>query len=302
MPISTAKRVLIFSILIFLFFVSGFSIPVIGIFFLPFSSVSLVLLFIKNGILTGLIGILLSSLAIYKIVPTGYIFLFPFSLFVVLNSVVLYYGIIKKNNPWRITLESCFIVSITSLVLMLSLNIGDPQTSGMVSKIVSDIPKEKLDIIFNVIMKNIYAIAVIFIMMNVFLSYIFLSFTAPKFNITLKKLPSFEKWRIPENVIFILIFSILFYLIGYRFKHNTLSQLFENLLYLLFFIYFIGGISIGKYLFSKSRMAIFIVYLVFFLYPPLAVLLGISDVWFDFRKRRRNKENDISVQDTEDKI
>lgn len=296
MSISTAKHILIFSVLIFLFFISGFSVPIAGIFFLPFSSVSLVLLLIKTGSLSGAVGILLSSLAVYKIIPTGYVFLLPFGLFVVLNSVILYYGIIRKNNPWQITLDSCFAVAAGVIIAMLSMHAGDFQTSDIFGKIAANMPKEKMDVILRFIVRNIYAVAVIFAVTNIFLSYIFLSAAAPKFNITLEKLPAFEKWRMPEGIIFVLIFSILFYLIGYRLKYNILSRIFENLLYLMFFLYFIGGMAIGKHFLGKSPVTVFISYLIFFLYPPVAVFLGISDIWLDFRKKRSvpvNTENKI---------
>lgn len=107
---SAIKKVFLFASFSFLFFMSGFAIPFIGIFFLPLSSVSLVLLFIKSGVLSGLIGIIIITAAIYKFIPHGGVLSFVFILFVVLNSLLLYSGIKRKKSCWRIIMDSSISV------------------------------------------------------------------------------------------------------------------------------------------------------------------------------------------------
>ncbi|MDD5686326.1 MAG: DUF2232 domain-containing protein [Elusimicrobia bacterium] len=289
---STIKQFLFFSIATFLFFISGFYLPAIGLFILPLSSVSIVLLFMKNGVLAGVCGMILSALAIYKIIPAGYLFLILFILFVSLNSLVLYHGITRKNKPLQTVLDSCIITSIILVAGIIFMFMKGFQISWVFDKVMVGLPKDKVGMIVEIISRNIYAIMVIFAIINVFFSYIFLSYAAPKFNITIERFQSYEEWRMPEQMIFFLIFSILFYMITAHFKYNVFPQVFENMLYLVFFLYFIGGLTIGKYFFNKNRLMVVIIYLIFLLYPPLAMFLGISDVWFNFRKKKGGSGNE----------
>ncbi|MDO8733859.1 MAG: DUF2232 domain-containing protein [Elusimicrobiota bacterium] len=289
---SAIKKVFLFTSFSFLFFMSGFAIPFIGIFFLPLSSVSLVLLFVKSGVLSGLIGIIITTAAIYEFIPHGVVLSFAFLLFVVLNSLFLYSGIKRKKSCWRIIADSCIGVSFVSVAVILSFVIYGFQISWINSKIAVGIPKDISAAFVEIITRNIYSIAVIFVIITVTLSYIFLSAVSDRFNLNLKKLQPLEKWRLPEEFVFAFIFSLLFYIVFKDGKSAVLFQISDNILNLIFFLYFVGGLSIGKFFFSKSKAMLVLSYIVFILYSPSAVFLGVSDVWLDFRKKKEDVNNE----------
>ncbi|MBI5574101.1 MAG: DUF2232 domain-containing protein [Elusimicrobia bacterium] len=298
---SAIKKIFLFASFSFLFFMSGFAIPFTGIFFLPLSSVSLVLLFVKSGVLSGLIGIIISTAAIYKFISHGAVLSFAFLLFVVLNSLFLYSGIKSKKSCWRIIADSCTAISSVSVAVILSFVIYGFQISWINLKIAADIPKDIAAAFVEIITRNIYSITVIFVIIMVTLSYIFLSAVSNRFNLKIKKLQPFEKWRLPEKFVLAFIFSLLFYIVFKQtqltgavgqVKSAVLFQISENIRNLIFFLYFVGGLSIGKFFFSKSKVILVLSYIVFILYPPSAVFLGVSDVWLDFRRKKGEKNDE----------
>lgn len=293
---SAIKKVFLFASFSFLFFMSGIAIPFIGIFFLPLSSVSLVLLFLKSGILSGLIGIIITTAAIYEFIPHGAVLSFVFILFVAFNSLFLYSGIKRNKSDWGIITDSCIAVSFVSVAVILSFMIYGFQISWINLKIAAGIPKD-ISAAFafsEIITRNIYSITVIFVIITVTLSYVFLSAISDRFNLILKKLQPFEKWRLPENVVFAFIFSLLFYIVFKDGKNAVLFQISENLLNLISFLYFVGGLSIGKFFFSKSKALLILSYIVFILFSQTAVFLGVSDVWLEFRKKKEELKNEPS--------
>lgn len=271
---------------------SGFSIPFIGFFFLPLSSVSLVLLFIKSGVLSGIIGISITVVTIYQFIPHGPVISFVFLLLVVLNSLFLYSGIKRKKNCWRIIADSSIAVSFVSVAVILLFIISGFQISWINSKIAAGIPKDISAEFVEIIIRNIYSITVIFVIITVTLSYIFLSAVSDRFDVKIKKLQPLEKWRLPEGVIFVFIFSLLFYIVFKHIKSAVIFQISENILNLIFFLYFVGGLSIGKFFFSKSKAVLVLAYIIFILYSPAAVFLSVSDVWLDFRKKKEDVNNE----------
>ncbi|MFH1541372.1 MAG: DUF2232 domain-containing protein [Elusimicrobiota bacterium] len=300
------KKVFLFASFSFLFFILSLTIPITGIFFLPLSSISLTILFVKSGILWGLVGIIIPTVIIYNSFYLGDILSFVFILFVALNSLLLYSGIKRKGNCWQIVVDSCITISLISITVVLLFIINGFQVSWIDPKIVVNLPKDIPAAFVEIITRNIYSIIVIFVIVIVVLSYIFLSLVADKFNLNLKKLPSFEKWRLPEVVIFAFIFSLLFYIV---FKHTglvtvgqvknaVLFQIVENIFNLIFFLYFIGGLALCKFFFSRSKAMLILSYIAFILYSPLAVFLSVLDIWFDFRKKKKNAA-ELSPENTE---
>ncbi|OGS44794.1 MAG: hypothetical protein A2539_04190 [Elusimicrobia bacterium RIFOXYD2_FULL_34_15] len=289
---STVKNILFFSILSFVFFFSSLVIPFVGIFFIPFSSASLIILLIKHGLFAGLIGIILSSLVIYKLTSFSYILLSIFLIFVALSSLILYFGIAKKMNIWKTILEACLVINTVLIIGLLVININGFQIPWIFSSVTAGLPKDLYNIITNILVSDIYSISIIFAITIVFLSYIYSSLISNKFNVSIKKLPPFEKWRLSEHIIFVLIFTVLFYGICTKLKYSIPTQIFENILYVIFFLYFMGGIAISKYFFGKTSFLLVIIYLIFFFYPPLSIFLGIIDIWLNFRKKGDSKNED----------
>lgn len=289
---SSIKNFLIFTVSSFLFFVSGFAIPFMGIFFLPMSSVSVVLLFIKNGILSGLLGIVISTAAIYRFVPAGPAFSFVFISFVVLNALFLYSGVKRKKYSWRTIADSCIAVSFVAVAIISLFVLGGFDISWIFEKIAAGLPKDVSSVVAETIVKNIYSITVIFIIIAVTLSYVFLAAAAGRFSVEIKKMPAFEKWRFPETFIFAVIISLLLFIVFKQINNPVFFQVSENILNVVYFLYFTAGLSIGKHFFNKSKIMQALAYAVFLLYPPSAIFLGISDVWLDFRKKKEDKKDE----------
>ena len=285
------KNFFIFIVMALFFFVLSFSIPFMGVFFLPLAAVFITFLFIKNGHLLGVLGTIILFWVIYKFIPNGNVFCFVFPLFVMLNSLFLYYGITKKKHCWRIILDSCIAISSVFSITVLSFVINGSHTEW-ITKISSNFPKDIPDAIYKVVTDNIYSVIIIFIIISVVLSYIFLSSLSKRFNINIEKIQSFGYWRLPEKFIFAFIFSLLMHVVSKQIKSAVLLQISGNMLNVIFFLYFIGGLSIGKHFFGKSKVLLLVSYVFFLFYSPSAVFLGVSDVWFNFRKKREDEKNE----------
>src|SRR3989339_232626 len=286
------RNILFLIVLSFIFFFSSLIIPFAGIIILPFSSISIIVLLIKYGIFAGLAGIVLSSIVIYKLTSFGYILLSFFLLLVAMNSIILSFGILKKINAWKIIFESCLLTNLFLIIGLLAINLSGFQLTWALESVISGLPKDLSNTVLTILTKNIYAISTIFITTNIFLSYIFLSLISKRYEIPIKKLPPFEKWKLPEQTIFFLIFSMLFYGISIKMKYNIPSQIFENVLYVIFFLYFMQGLSISKYFLNKQSFLLIIIYILFVFYPPLSIFLGIVDIWLNFRTKGDSKNED----------
>ena len=286
------RNILFLIVLSFIFFFSSLIIPFAGIIILPFSSISIIALLIKYGIFAGLAGIVLSSIVIYKLTSFGYILLSFFLLLVAMNSIILSFGILKKINAWKIIFESCLLTNLFLIIGLLAINLSGFQLTWALESVISGLPKDLSNTVLTILTKNIYAISTIFITTNIFLSYIFLSLISKKYEIPINKLPPFEKWKLPEQTIFFLIFSMLFYGISIKMKYNIPSQIFENILYVIFFLYFMQGLSISKYFLNKQSFLLIIIYILFVFYPPLSIFLGIVDIWLNFRTKGDSKNED----------
>jgi len=282
----------------FLCYVLGFSVPVLGFFILPFSSVILVTLLVKQGAFSGVAGIVASSLLVYGILPSGQVFLIPYIIFILLNTLLMYVGIVSGHNKVRILLDSFISIASVSAAFMFLLALNGFQYSGLLGNITASFPNEISLAVKSVFDRDIYSIVIISAAIFVVLSYLYLSLISHIYGLKIEKLPFFYEWRLPEWVVFLFIFALSFYLTGKAVKNAVLYIIAENFLILVTFAYFASGMAVGTYLFRKARLLMWIMYLFSFLYPPLTVFLGVSDVWLNFRKKGGNEiENNIKTRD-----
>jgi len=284
--------VLISAAVSFFCYVLGFSVPVLGFFILPFSSVVLIILLIKQDAFSGIAGMVLSCLLVYEILPSGQIFLIPYIIFVLMNTLLMYTGIVSGRNKIAVLLDSFISVAVVSTAFMLLLALSGFQNVGLLGASAAGFPKEVSFAVEKVFNRDIYSIIIISAAIFVVLSYLYLTLLSQRYILKVEKLPYFYEWRLPDWGIFLLIFALSFYMAGKAAKGMTLLIVAENILILVAFAYFINGLSVGTYIFKRARILLWIMCLFSFLYPPSAVFLGISDVWLNFRKKRGNDNED----------
>ncbi len=102
---------------------------------------------------------------------------------------------------------------------------------------------------------------------------------AKKMQVTI--FPSVEKWRFPAKIISIaIVISILF--------RDQIVML--NIAAVAFFLVFIQGFGVGLYYIAKKTQSYFWKWIYVFLLivipvlPPVILILGLVDLWFDIRK------------------
>lgn len=115
-------------------------------------------------------------------------------------------------------------------------------------------------------------------------------------NILLQKLPSMAKFRFPDNCIWVLICSVLLYMLGRSIPGNNIILLTSiNLGIVLLCGYFLSGFGLVFNFMNKLNVPTFmkfiiIIFLFIFLKGLyLFLLLGLVDVWVDFRKKMKLK-------------
>jgi len=113
-------------------------------------------------------------------------------------------------------------------------------------------------------------------------------------SISLPALPGFDHWRFPKNIFWALLVSILLSFAGMSGQEwNMLAKVGTNLRLIINMLFLIQGMSLCWY-FLKSRginRILGVVVLVFMILVPIisqiVILLGIIDLWFDLRSRKR---------------
>ncbi len=139
----------------FLCYVAGIFAPVVGFFILPFSSVALVVLFIRQGVVSGIAGSAAACLIVYGALPSGRIFLIPYVMFVVLNSLIIYAGISSRRDKIRVLLSSFTAVTAVSISFLLLLSAGGFQFSGLIGGAAGGIPADIIAAVENIFERDI---------------------------------------------------------------------------------------------------------------------------------------------------
>ena len=108
---------------------------------------------------------------------------------------------------------------------------------------------------------------------------------------SLSSWPPFAEWRLPEKLVAVIIVAGIFIILPGTF----LNDVGLNVIFLVGTLYFFQGLSVITALLTrwKAPFWILIVSLVFFQVYGFIFLavLGLADVWVDFRKRRTDTNN-----------
>lgn len=104
--------------------------------------------------------------------------------------------------------------------------------------------------------------------------------------------PAFARWRAPELLIWVLIAA------GFAavLSTGTVQTVALNLLVVLLPVYFLQGLAVVEYFFTRKGVALLwrgLIYLILLVINPLPVIVtgvGIFDLWADFRKKRINND------------
>lgn len=108
----------------------------------------------------------------------------------------------------------------------------------------------------------------------------------------LQALPPFSRWILPEYVAYGAMLSYLAAAFGAYYQIAVLEKIGQNIWYVISLLLFLEAASVVSYYFLRARVPrIFIGLILFFLFTTpifnmLAVLFGIIDILFDFRRLR----------------
>jgi hypothetical protein len=113
--------------------------------------------------------------------------------------------------------------------------------------------------------------------------------------------PVFSFMRIKERYLFILIFGIVMEIVGRLENQEVLLYVSRTILLVTGVTYFLVGLSLVTYLFlikqtaSLLAMVLKVAFLIVIIFQPyLLALLGLLDVWFDFRKLSKPARSNVA--------
>lgn len=101
----------------------------------------------------------------------------------------------------------------------------------------------------------------------------------------------FKEWRMPKGLaaLFIILFGVTLF---------GEYPLIQNLLMIVFILFFLQGLSVAYYLmyqYLKGRWPILLLLVLFILFAPLVVqalmITGIIDIWFDLRNLKKGQQD-----------
>jgi len=107
-----------------------------------------------------------------------------------------------------------------------------------------------------------------------------------------RKPTGFQRMRVPDWVVWIVIFVALLWFADYRSHHPAVRAVAWNTAVGLAFVYGLNGLSILLYALSVFKASVFVAFMVFsglFLFglTPMLGMFGLFDTWYDFRWRLR---------------
>lgn len=110
-------------------------------------------------------------------------------------------------------------------------------------------------------------------------------------------MPPLMKMRTREPYVFILILALIGEIIGRVYKFQTVLIISRSTLVVIGAFYFLIGFAIGLVLLERKKSGSMIAVVIPFLIlvailvnPLIGVIIGVLDIWFDFRKFKRPKE------------
>lgn len=113
--------------------------------------------------------------------------------------------------------------------------------------------------------------------------------------------PSLFRLRIKERYAFVLIFALSGEIIGKLSKLQSIFYVSRSVLIFTGIIYFFVGLLVAVALLEQHRSKSFVTYLIpililtlILLNPLIGVIIGVLDIWFDFRKLGKPKDTEAT--------
>ncbi|NLY77655.1 MAG: DUF2232 domain-containing protein [Tissierellia bacterium] len=286
-----------------------------GMYYFPFIMflypVMFIVLGVRHGARYSLMGLLASASLLGLIVDiiSGilmFIAFMPLTL-IIINSIV------RRRKATKTLLYStiAFLVSVIMIVSFVNMNgvsvIG--QLKGNITQIVNsqmdllgqlNLTKEQVAEIRNlqgsyleIVLAVIPSVIIIFSLVISYLNYLISSLLLRNKEYAVVFIPSFSNFELPKNIFLGLGIMFLTTFLLHNFNLINSFEVILNLIVLTIFVFFVQGISVIDYKLKEKRIKIgwrvFLIILILDFIPIiglLAILLGLFDVIFDFRKLR----------------
>ncbi len=282
------------------------------IFGLFLSIIPLVILVLKKEYLNASISyiIVFGLLAIAFPVHLVLIYIFMFVVFGIGFAIIL-----KQKHPALRTIRFSivlfflvFIVIVIILKLVANINILDSVRSlleraryeamavyerwGVKEDLLKDfeLQWENFALIFE---KLFVSIVTIIAIIGIWICYFVCSKIFPRYNISIASLPKFSNWRPKEETVWGLILAGGLFLLGSRSGWVFFERVGLNLAVVFLAMYLLAGISLVVFFLNFFRIRIFfraLLYLLIILQPLMFSVLGIIDVWLNWRGKLINRQ------------
>lgn len=198
------------------------------------------------------------------------------------SKVLLMYAITRLMgvNPLEIQLES--------------MEKGLELSMGFYDKVGLNVPQDMKDALlssFELMKVTLPALLLLVAIMDSYLNYTVARVVLKRLNLQLEALPPFAKWRAPGNLATGFLLLMVLSIAGGYLGLGNIDVIMSNILLLFQIVLLVQGISLAYFFLQRKGInKVFrIVLIVFVLFnQPLAlaaVLAGLLDVLFDFRKR-----------------
>ena len=155
-----------------------------------------------------------------------------------------------------------------------------------------DLVKNNKQLLINVFTNIFPAMAIIASFLIVWVNVLLGRNSLRKVGLILPQLNGLSRWKAPEFLIWIFLIAGGLLL----FSHQQIRLISMNVFLLACFLYLLQGLAIVSFLFQMKNAPVFLRYLFYFLIVlqqflmiPIA-LVGLFDVWVDFRKFIRNNQ------------
>lgn len=271
-----------------------------------FASLPIVFVVLKHSFRAGVLCSIVATILIYLF--SGYLqALIFFTVFVSNGLTMAYFIKISKINAFTniiLTTLVSFLFCILAVLILVNVfnfniieilnnqvEVSKNTTIGLFEKFnlnksdldVADVVETQLNFLKKIFPSLIYSV----IFINTFLTYFLLQYVCKRFNIKLKYLEKFIRFKVDDKFIWGIIFvlGIIIFLNNFYWLNLTAY----NIGIVLFVFYFIQGIAVIKFWFLKYRIhpIVQLIIMFFVLFGGLVFFvgfIGLIDTWFDFRK------------------
>ncbi len=293
---------------IVLFLASHF-LPVAGVAVALICPVPLVVLGLRHTLKRALLGAVVAAVVVTIILgPLGGLF---FALGFAATGVALGFFARRRNDAVEILLCTLLLSLGAKLVLMIlatkltginpfSINPEELRRMsesvfsimGQVSPETIQVMQGQMESVFRLIPLLFPGLLVIASAVDSLLTYLISAAVLRRLRReTLPALLPFEEWRFPKSLFWTFLFAVLLILWGTSQEAGLALKIGLNLRILVSMLFFLqGGAVILHFLrpfLGKGRWVVFGIFLLFPLLSQITLVLGLTDIWFDFRSRMR---------------